>query len=76
MEQSFLEADRWIEKTNESVVFFEGILGKIVAEGLPPLGIHLLMGDNAVEKLNNYLSNLKKGCVTVFMGSAYKRSAA
>jgi SAM-dependent methyltransferase len=75
MEQSFLETDRWIEKTNESVVFFEGILGKIVAEGLPPLGIHLLMGDNSVEKLNNYLSNLKKGCVTVFMGSAYKRSA-
>lgn len=72
MEQSLLKTDCWIEKTTESITFFDGVLKKISAEGPPPIGIHLLMGENAAEKLNNYLDNLKKGLVTVFMGTAHK----
>ncbi len=40
---------------------FGGILKRIQADGLPPLGLHLLMGNQAVTMLRNYVSNLKAG---------------
>ena len=76
MEQESLEVARWIEKTDESIAFFQGVLRKVLADGLPPIGIHLLMEPNAIEKINNYLSNLTRGYACVFMGAAHKRSAA
>lgn len=39
--------------------FFARVFEGIRANGLPPLGIHLLMGDNAAEKLRNYVANVE-----------------
>ena len=39
--------------------YFGRVFAAIEAKGLPPLGIHLLMGDTAGEKLQNYVENVK-----------------
>lgn len=39
--------------------YFGRVLRKAAAEGAPPLGIHLLMGDTASEKLKNYVANVE-----------------
>ena len=41
--------------------FFDRVRRHIAAEGLPPLGIHLLMGDSARQKIDNYVANLTAG---------------
>lgn len=41
--------------------FFAEVFRRIEAEGAPPLGIHLLMGSTAGEKLRNYVSNAEAG---------------
>lgn len=68
-----LEIDQWIVKVRESIEFFKRVSAKIVAKGPPPLGLHLLMGDNAKEKLNNYLRNLSEKRVSVALGMARKK---
>ncbi len=67
-----LEIDQWIVKVRESIEFFKRVSAKISANGPPPLGLHLLMGDNAKEKLNNYLRNLSEKRVSVALGMARK----
>lgn len=73
MEEVGLEIDQWIGKVSESQTFFQTVLVKIMAGGPPPLGIHLLMGDNALDKLHNYVRNITGQRVTVAMGMAHKR---
>ena len=68
-----LEIDQWIEKNQQSMAFFEQVFARIKADGPPPIGIHLLMGDNAKQKLQNYLSNLGDKRVSVLMGVAHKK---
>ena len=41
--------------------FFDKALAFVAANGTPPLGIHLLMGDTAGQKLKNYVANLNAG---------------
>jgi ubiquinone/menaquinone biosynthesis C-methylase UbiE len=72
MEETGLEIDQWIVKTGESAAFFEKMLARVENKGLPPVGTHLLMGDNAQVKLQNCLHNLKKDCLSVVLGLAYK----
>jgi len=60
-----LTADRWEDKTSESVSFFESVLARVRTEGWMPLGLHLLMGENASEKFSNVLRNLAEGRVKV-----------
>lgn len=72
MEKTGLEIDKWIVKTGESAAFFEKMLARVEDKGLPPVGTHLLMGDNAQVKLQNCLHNLKKDCLSVVLGLAYK----
>lgn len=43
--------------------FFERAFAKIAAEGPPPLGLHMMMGETAGEKLQNYVENTKAGRV-------------
>ncbi len=38
--------------------YFARVKRKIASEGQPPLGIHILMGDTAGDKIANYLANL------------------
>lgn len=67
-----LEIESWSSRVEESVTSFSRVLKKIEADGFPPLGIHLLMGRNAKEKLVNYHRNLKENRAVVALGAARK----
>jgi len=56
---------RWEDKTAASVTFFKGVLEHVQDEGWMPVGLHLLMGDNAAEKFANVLRNLEEDRVRV-----------
>lgn len=43
--------------------FFRGVLERMELDGPPPLGLHLLMGDSASEKIRNLVANLEGGKV-------------
>jgi len=45
------------DKTEESIVFFRSALDRLRTHGPLPLGLHLLMGDDAVGKFANLLRN-------------------
>jgi len=74
MEQAGLKIDQWIPKVIESIEFFKAVSTRIEQDGPPPIGIHLLMGDNAKEKLQNYVRNLSEERVCVAMGVARRES--
>ncbi len=73
MEQVGLEIQHWIVKVQESIEFFRRVAKKIEADGSPPIGIHLLMGDNASVKLQNYVRNMSEDRLSVAMGLACKK---
>ena len=73
IEQVGLEIDQWIVKLQDSIEFFKRASARIAADGPPPLGIHLLMGDNAKEKLHNQVRNLTEDRVSVALGMAHKK---
>jgi hypothetical protein len=73
MAQVGLEIDQWIGKVQASIEFFSEVSARIEADGPPPVGIHLLMGDNARDKLQNYVRNLNEKRVSVALGVAIKR---
>ena len=68
-----LTIDQWDVKIQESLEFFKMVIAKIEADGPPPLGIHLLMGDNAKDKLQNNVRNLSENRLSVAMGMAHKK---
>jgi len=72
--QAGMEIEVWEVKTAESAEFFNRALARIADKGVPPLGIHLLMGSTAPDKLRNYAINLGEDRVSVVMGSAVKKS--
>ena len=73
MAQVGLEIDQWIGKVQESIEFFSEVSARIEADGPPPIGIHLLMRDNARDKLQNYVRNLSEDRVSVALGMAIKK---
>jgi ubiquinone/menaquinone biosynthesis C-methylase UbiE len=73
IEETRLKVDQWIGKGQESVNFFERVLTRIEAKGYPPLGIHLLLGDNAEDKFRNYARNLSESRLSVVVGMAHKK---
>jgi len=56
---------RWEEKTEESAAFFRTVLERVRAQGWMPVGLHLLMGEDAETKFANVLGNLEKGRLRV-----------
>ncbi len=69
-----LQVNQWLVKVQESIEFFKEVSVQIEAEGPPPIGIHLLMGNNAREKLQNYVRNMNEDRLSVVMGMARKLS--
>jgi MPBQ/MSBQ methyltransferase len=55
----------WEDKTDASAAFFSTVLERVHDEGWAPLGLHLLMGDDAVARFENMSRNLEAGCVQV-----------
>ena len=56
------------DETAKGIAFFEILFNRITQKGLPALGLHLLMGDNALEKLQNLRTNLVEGRVVLESG--------
>ena len=73
MQDAGLKLSHWHGKVDESIAFFKEVAAKIGLDGPPPIGIHLLMGDNASIKLQNYVTNMTEQRVTVAMGMALKK---
>ena len=73
IEEMGLEIDQWFGKVPESVKFFERVLARIEANGHPPFGIHLILGDNAEEKMRNHARNLSENRLSVAVGVAHKK---
>ena len=46
------------DETPKGINFFNNLFNRFAQKGLPALGLHLLMGDTALEKLSNLRSNL------------------
>ena len=72
MERAGLEIDHWLVKADESIEFLKKKSAQTKA-GPPPLGTHLLMGENARDKFQNYLLNLIEDRVIVALGMAHKK---
>lgn len=72
MQSAGLTGEVWHGKRDESLAFFKEVAARIEQAGPPPIGIHLLMGDNAKEKLRNYVRNLTEGRTAVAMGRMRK----
>lgn len=49
------------DRSEFALKYFDRVRRHIAAEGMPPLGIHLLMGDTAKEKIDNYVKNVSAG---------------
>ena len=51
----------WHDVTDVSSQWFQGILKRLDKSGFPPFGVHLLMGENAKEKMINVGRSLAEG---------------
>ncbi len=60
-----LEQVRWEDKTDASAAFFRAVMDRVRTEGWMPVGLHLLMGNDAATKFANVLRNLEAGRVRV-----------
>ncbi|HJP38046.1 MAG TPA: methyltransferase domain-containing protein [Gammaproteobacteria bacterium] len=56
---------QWEDKSSESAVFFRTVLQRLRGQEWPPVGLHLLMGDDAKTKCENMLGNLQNNRVRV-----------
>jgi MPBQ/MSBQ methyltransferase len=61
------------DRTPQAIAWFEAAVERIRQSGPPPLGIHLLMGPTARQKLGNMLRNLQEGRVAVWQAVAEKQ---
>jgi ubiquinone/menaquinone biosynthesis C-methylase UbiE len=69
-----LDVKKWIAKGDDSIRFFEKVAKRFTEKELPPLGVHLLMGDNTKDKIYNFLRNLREERLSVVMGIASKQA--
>jgi len=62
----------WEDKSQQSLDWFTAAVGKLASTGPRPLGLHLLMGDNAKTKFQNNIRNLRERRFVVFQALAEK----
>lgn len=67
-----LDLLEWMDVTDEGQAWFEKKLGKVKREGPPPIGIHLLMGSGAKEKMKNVARNLAESRIVIASATARK----
>jgi len=60
------------DETESGIRFFKKLFNRIEEKGLPPAGAHLLMGDNAADKLKNFYGNLTEGTIKLESGIFFK----
>jgi len=66
----------WEDKSQQSLDWFAAASDRLPSAGPPPLGLHLLMGDNAKTKFQNNIRNLRERRFVVFQAVAEKRAAS
>ncbi len=62
----------WEDCTEEGLAWFETTLETVQREGLPPVGLHLLMGAGATEKMKNVVRNLREERIAIVSAVARK----
>jgi ubiquinone/menaquinone biosynthesis C-methylase UbiE len=62
----------WEDKSQQSLDWFVSVVEKLKLSGPMPLGLHLLMGNNAKAKFENNIRNLQEGRFVVFQAVAEK----
>lgn len=67
-----LEITDWQDRTEEGRAWFEQMLANVREEGPPPLGLHLLMGPSAKEKMKNVTRNLVEERIGIISAIARK----
>ena len=65
----------WADKTEPSLDWFRAALERARSGGPPAVGIHLLMGDDAPEKLRNMAKNLEEQRLVVLQAALTKAPA-
>lgn len=60
----------WEDKSRASLEWFEQVVEKLQDKDPPPLGFHLLTGNNAKEKFENQIRNLKENRFVVVQAVA------
>lgn len=56
------------DETAKGIAFFNNLFTRMAQKGLPALGLHLLMGDTAQEKLQHLHTNLTEGKIILESG--------
>jgi len=62
----------WDDKSQQSLDWFAAMVDRLASTGAPPLGLHLLMGDDAKTKFANNVRNLRERRFVVFQALAEK----
>lgn len=75
LEEAGLDVLRWTDCTEEGHAWFEQMIEKVKREGPPPLGIHLLMGSRAEEKMKNVARNLAENRIVIATATARKEES-
>lgn len=65
----------WRDCTELSTTWFCAVRDRIAANGPPPVGVHLLMGDRAFEKIANTAAGLEAGALATIQAVLRKPNA-
>ncbi|WP_207510858.1 class I SAM-dependent methyltransferase [Longitalea luteola] len=68
LQQAGLQRIQVRDETAKGIAFFNTLMNRITEKGLPALGLHLLMGPTAPDKLNNLRTNLIQGNIVLESG--------
>jgi SAM-dependent methyltransferase len=63
----------WVDTTEPSLTWTLGVIERVKTSGLPPLGIHLLMGATAKTKIESVVRNAREGRMVFVQACAEKR---
>ena len=62
----------WVDTTEPSLNWTLGVIERVKTSGLPPLGIHLLMGATAKTKIESVVRNVREGRMVFVQACAEK----
>jgi MPBQ/MSBQ methyltransferase len=63
--QTGFQEVRWADTTAESIAFFRKVTERLEAQGWLPLGLHLVMGGDGLDKFRNMLRSLEENRIRV-----------
>jgi SAM-dependent methyltransferase len=73
LEGSGFVVREWVDTTQASLQWTLGVIERVKASGMPPLGIHLLMGATAKAKIETVVRNMREGRIVVAQACVEKR---